>query len=1120
MVTKYIKLLFFILCASVLKTHGQLGFCSGGSGDSIFTETFGEGTSNTGLPAGTTTYNYNNDYPLDGEYTVSNGSFENLYDWHQTEDHTLGDTNGKALIVNAEANSGEFYRTEITGLCQNTTYEFSAWLINLVKANSFCAGQPGGTIPINVGFEISIGGITASGDTGPIVETSTPNWNRYGLVFNTGNEISVVLRMINNGAGGCGNDLAIDDIVFKSCGDNATTVDAANNTSMALCSSQTPYPLHLTATPDGSVYNTPVYQWQESTNGTIWNNINGANAQTVNLSVTASRYYRAKIAEVATNLNNNQCISFSDEYQVTINAGPTIPVTACWEIATINQLTCNWNVTGVQPTKPTDLECWYDFQFNTTSCTWVNMGSQDPMPTGLECWQNATFNTTSCSWIITGSQPEQPNPATLECWENSTFNSTTCEWDVTGSQSVQPILECWQSANFNNTSCQWEVTGNQAAQPTLECWETATFNVTTCNWVVTGAQPTQPALECWQSANFNNTSCQWEVTGSQTIQPNIECWETATFNDTTCDWEVTGTQDVQPDPSSLECWEMYSFDDITCAWEVTGSQSIPPTLECWQAATFNNATCDWVVTGTQAVQPPLECWETATFNNTTCSWVVTGTQAVQPILECWETTTFNTTTCTWDVTGSQDVQPVLECWETATFNATSCTWEISGMQPVEPDSSTLACGETALFNSLTCVWEISGSPTEQPNIKCYETASFNSSTCTWDISGNQPDQPTTACWQSALFNETSCNWELSGIQPESPVLECGESTLFNATSCSWEVSGSATEQPDIACYETAVFNDLTCIWDITGSQPEQAVLACGETATFNTTSCTWEVLENLIAQPETACYETAIFNEATCLWDISGSQPEQPDLESWETATFDTASCSWSVSVTQTTSTTEESINLCEGSELVLSATTNLEMPNFNWNTGSTSQQITVNSSGIYTVDITEGAHALETTIYTITEVATPIIESVVSDGDEIIITTANSGDFMYSLDGVVFQDNPRFKSVEGGAYTIYVKSTGCDTTTRVDHLHFYVPKFFTPNNDGINDTFKLSGIQNYSTSQVAIYNRYGKLLRFSNNSSFEWDGTYKNENLPADDYWYHILIEDQKITGHVTLKR
>ena len=94
----------------------QLGFCTGNSGDPIFTEDFGTGTTNNALPAGTTTYNYSNGFPNDGFYTVSNGTFGNAYDWHQIGDHTPADSNGKCLIVNASFSAGEFYRTIISGL--------------------------------------------------------------------------------------------------------------------------------------------------------------------------------------------------------------------------------------------------------------------------------------------------------------------------------------------------------------------------------------------------------------------------------------------------------------------------------------------------------------------------------------------------------------------------------------------------------------------------------------------------------------------------------------------------------------------------------------------------------------------------------------------------------------------------------------------------------------------------------------------------------------------------------------------------------------------------------------------------------------------------------------------
>ena len=90
------------------------------------------------------------------------------------------------------------------------------------------------------------------------------------------------------------------------------------------------------------------------------------------------------------------------------------------------------------------------------------------------------------------------------------------------------------------------------------------------------------------------------------------------------------------------------------------------------------------------------------------------------------------------------------------------------------------------------------------------------------------------------------------------------------------------------------------------------------------------------------------------------------------------------------------------------------------------------------------------------------------------------------------------------------------DTKT---HLHFYIPKYFTPNNDGVNDTFSLSGIEFYAASQVSIFNRYGKLVKYSENSPFSWDGTFNSAQLPSDDYWYVIVIDGQKLNGHFTLK-
>ena len=235
--------------------------------------------------------------------------------------------------------------------------------------------------------------------------------------------------MINNGQGGCGNDLAIDDIEFKSCGDAITIEDASNNGSVSLCSGETPFSTTLTVTPDNSVFNSHFYQWQESTDSNNWLDITGETTETLVISgVTTTMYYRAKVAESDANLTNSDCITFSDVFEVIITQAGNPPTLECWEIAILNNITCTWEITGTQPIEPTNLECWETTSFNNTTCAWEILGTQPAEPTGLECWQTTTFNNTICSWEIIGTMPEEPTG--LECWETSNFNTSSCSWEV------------------------------------------------------------------------------------------------------------------------------------------------------------------------------------------------------------------------------------------------------------------------------------------------------------------------------------------------------------------------------------------------------------------------------------------------------------------------------------------------------------------------------------------------------------------------------------------------------------------------------------------------------------------------------------------------------------------
>ena len=124
------------------------------------------------------------------------------------------------MLVNADDNqSGEFYRRQVS-LTANTSFEFITYLVTVNSQGDFdfCTANEGGLVLPNVTLQIEndSGTVLASFDTGDIPFNPTPDWEAYTLDFSTdATTTSINVVLINNSLGGCGNDLAIDDITFR-----------------------------------------------------------------------------------------------------------------------------------------------------------------------------------------------------------------------------------------------------------------------------------------------------------------------------------------------------------------------------------------------------------------------------------------------------------------------------------------------------------------------------------------------------------------------------------------------------------------------------------------------------------------------------------------------------------------------------------------------------------------------------------------------------------------------------------------------------------------------------------------------------------------------------------------
>jgi gliding motility-associated-like protein len=83
----------------------------------------------------------------------------------------------------------------------------------------------------------------------------------------------------------------------------------------------------------------------------------------------------------------------------------------------------------------------------------------------------------------------------------------------------------------------------------------------------------------------------------------------------------------------------------------------------------------------------------------------------------------------------------------------------------------------------------------------------------------------------------------------------------------------------------------------------------------------------------------------------------------------------------------------------------------------------------------------------------------------------------------------------------------------------------FSPNNDGINETWKIGRIERFPNCQVQVFDRWGQLVFKSIGYSQPWDGTNKGKSLPMAAYYYVIELNslDVKIppiTGVVSIIR
>jgi gliding motility-associated-like protein len=1026
------KSLLFLLLFQQTITLAQLGFCNGSSGAPIFFENFGSGLNyGPALPAGITNYQYvNSGFPQDGKYTLYHRTnlIPNSQNWLFSLDHTPDNepdgTNGKCLIVNASNVPGQFYNRTVTGLCSNTTFEFSAWVLNILNAT-----VPNG-LPINVTFEIWDATDTVllqSGNTGNINSTFSPVWNQFGLVFTMpAGQTSVILKMRNNGVGGNGNDLAIDDIMFRACGEFSTITTAGTSiNAITICENETIANTNLQVTTTGTATN--VYQWQQSNDNVTYTDISGetSNILTIPSTLNSTTFYRVKVANDAVNLNNSFCTTISEIFTVNVNPLPNAPVsngdtTNCSNQTATLEVTVNTN----------ESVDWYDAPTNGTL---LQNNSTTYTPTTNGTYYAEAYNT------ITNCKSNSRTAVTLLPAITVTTSGTTT---LCSGQTTAISL----TASDNNAILNWTATstdvvgfangsGNSINQTLTYAGTTTGTVVYTITPVINGCEGTPETV---------------------TITVNPQEVITLTFNG----------------PATSYC-----INEVAPNLPTSSSNTTPIN------GTWTPASIDTSDSGTT----------TYTFNPQT-----TDCQNIQPFQI--------------NITVGNNIVPDFEA------NSSICL----GATPPQLNT-TSPNGITGTWNPATIDNTVSGSYTFTPNpSQCAVSQTINISVLEADVTINGP---TTLCsGQTTAINLTAAD----------------PNTTF-----SWTATSS-----DAAGFANGSGNTINQTLTYSGTGVGTVVYAI--TPNLNGCDGTTETVTLTINPQETIVLTFPTLPTTYCLNSVAPALPTSssntlPVNGTWSPATINTAIAGTTTYTFNPQTTTCQNIAPYQITVTILSNVTpnfqadlsyclgtippqlNTTSPNGitgTWNPAT----INTTSSGSYTftpnpnqcaVSQTINVTVLEGTLTSISFTST----GAFSENQIVTVLAMSSGSYLYQLDDGDFQQSNVFENVAPGTHILTViDETGCSQPISDEILIVDYPHFFTPNGDGFNDYWIISGLNSLQNPKVSIFDRYGKLITQISRINTAWDGTLNGQNLPADDYWFTIDYTENNIQktfkSHFSLSR
>ncbi len=156
---------------------------------------------------------------------------------------------------------------------------------------------------------------------------------------------------------------------------------------------------------------------------------------------------------------------------------------------------------------------------------------------------------------------------------------------------------------------------------------------------------------------------------------------------------------------------------------------------------------------------------------------------------------------------------------------------------------------------------------------------------------------------------------------------------------------------------------------------------------------------------------------------------------------------------------------------------------------------------------------------------ATYELSNYFNSAQTLTINVVGTGNYIYQLNDGIPQESNVFTNVLPGTHSVTITDQNGCTYIVIDNITtMQFPNFFTPNGDGINDTWNIWSLENQEDARIFIFDRQGKLIKQISPRGAGWDGTLNGTPLPSTDYWFSVEYYEngtlRNFKSHFSLKR